>query len=56
MLEGGYDLNTIQEGTKEILLQLSGKGREPGINAEASQGTKKELEPILNHLKKHWKI
>jgi len=55
-LEGGYDLNTIQQGTKEILLQLSSKGSKPGIKPEASQDTKYELEPILNHLKKYWKI
>lgn len=55
-LEGGYDLNTIQEGIREILLQLSGKGSEPGIKPEASQDTKHELEPILTHLKNFWKI
>ena len=56
VLEGGYDLNTIQQGTREILLQLSGKGSELGIKPEASQDTKHELEPILNHLKKYWEI
>ncbi len=56
VLEGGYDLNTIQQGTRESLLQLNGNGSDPGIKPDASQETKHELNQILIHLKKYWKI
>lgn len=55
-LEGGYDLQGLREGVKQVLLQLSGKGEKPKINATASAALEKELEPVFETQRKYWSV
>ncbi len=55
-LEGGYDLQGLQEGVKSVLLELAGKGRRTQIKAEASAATERELAPGIQFLKKYWPL
>jgi acetoin utilization deacetylase AcuC-like enzyme len=55
-LEGGYDLKALTQGSREVLLQLSGTGAEPGIRAEASPQLERELKPVLQHLSQYWNL
>jgi len=55
-LEGGYNLQGLSEGSKETLLQLSGKKEAPGIQPNASQDAERELQPIFKHLKKFYPV
>ena len=46
-LEGGYDLQGLREGVKQVLFHLGGKGKKPEIGKETSPNTEKELAPVL---------
>ncbi|MFP4082160.1 MAG: histone deacetylase [Candidatus Aminicenantes bacterium] len=55
-LEGGYDLQGLKEGVKQVLLHMAGEGIKPEIQAPASVGLEKELAPVIKIQKKYWKI
>ncbi len=55
-LEGGYDLPGLREGSKQVLLQLSGNALDPGINASGSTQLKKELQSVFEIQRKYWNI
>lgn len=55
-LEGGYDLNGLREGVKQVLLQLSGEAKKPEIEDKISSITERELAPVFETQKKYWKI
>lgn len=55
-LEGGYDLQGLRQGVKQVLLHLGGEGKESDIKAKISPATDRELAPIFEIQKKYWKI
>ena len=55
-LEGGYNLQGLSEGSREVLLQLSGQKTKPDIPANATPDTQRELQPVFEHLKKFYSI
>ena len=55
-LEGGYDLNGLREGVKQVILQLAGKTKRPAIEEKTSFSTKGELEPVFKTQKKYWPL
>ena len=55
-LEGGYDLQGLQEGVKQVLLHLGGKGEKPIIGEDISSITEKELYPVIKTQKQFWKL
>jgi acetoin utilization deacetylase AcuC-like enzyme len=55
-LEGGYNLQGLSSGSKEVLFQLSGQKVSPDIHPNASQDTRRELQPIFENLKKFYPI
>ena len=55
-LEGGYSLQGLRDGVKEVLLQLFGKTGNDSIKTEVSPLLKKELQPVLATQGKYWKF
>jgi acetoin utilization deacetylase AcuC-like enzyme len=55
-LEGGYNLGGLQEGVKAVLFHLSKNAKKPGIIAQASPQTEKELAPVIKTHKKFWPL
>jgi len=55
-LEGGYNLQGLSEGSKEVLFQLSGEKKPPDIPAKASPDTLKELKPMFENLTKFYSV
>jgi len=55
-LEGGYNLQGLSSGSKEVLLQLSGQKESPDIPPKASQVAEEELQPIFKNLKKFYPV
>jgi acetoin utilization deacetylase AcuC-like enzyme len=55
-LEGGYDLQGLKDGVKQVLLQLSGNTSDPGIKASCSPQLEKELQSVFEIQRKFWKI
>jgi acetoin utilization deacetylase AcuC-like enzyme len=55
-LEGGYDLNGLKNGVKQVLLQLSGKTSDPEIDAVCSPYLENELRPVFEIQRKFWKF
>ncbi len=55
-LEGGYDPQGLQQGVKQVLLQLGSKGEKPDIDIKISPETEKELAPVMETQKKYWKL
>lgn len=55
-LEGGYSLQGLRDGVKEVLLQLYGKTGNTAIKIEGSPLLKKELQPVLATQGKYWKF
>jgi acetoin utilization deacetylase AcuC-like enzyme len=55
-LEGGYDLQGLQQGIKHVLLHLGGEAKSPETKPEASSPTQQELAPVFEIQKKYWKI
>ena len=56
VLEGGYDLEGLSQGVKQVLLQLGGQAEEPHFDPKASSRLEEELRPIVPVLKKHWTL
>lgn len=55
-LEGGYDLQALQQGVKQVLLHLAGEGEKTARKAKISLETQRELTPVFESQKKYWKI
>jgi len=55
-LEGGYDLQGLQLGIKQVLLQLGAKGEKPTIKAKGSSSLQEELAPVFKTQKKYWPL
>lgn len=55
-LEGGYDFQGLQQGIKQVLLQLGKKAKKPDIEIKISPETMKELAPVMETQRKFWKI
>lgn len=55
-LEGGYDLEGLRAGVKQVLLQLGGKAKKPVIEAKASPATEIELDSVFKTQKKYWPL
>jgi acetoin utilization deacetylase AcuC-like enzyme len=56
VLEGGYNLQGLSSGSKEVLLQLSGQKESPNIQPKASQNAERELKPIFENLKRFYPV
>ena len=54
VLEGGYDLGALRDGSREVLLQMAGLKPQPVVKAAASEEVKNELAPAFSLLKKYW--
>ena len=55
-LEGGYDLNGLRQGVKQVLLYLGGKGEKTEEKAKISSNIERELAPVFETQKRYWKI
>jgi len=55
-LEGGYNLEGLSSGSKQVLLQLSGRAQKPDIGADASSYTLRELVPVFETHRKYWPL
>lgn len=55
-LEGGYNLQGLQEGVKHVIYHLAGKAEKPDIQAKSSPITEKELTPVFETQRKYWNI
>jgi acetoin utilization deacetylase AcuC-like enzyme len=55
-LEGGYDLQGLQEGVKQVLFHLGEKGKKPEIGEGTSPNIEKELAPVFETQKQFWKL
>jgi len=55
-LEGGYDLPSLKEGVKEVLLRLAGEVRTPVPPASIGGASKRELEPLVQIVRKYWEL
>lgn len=55
-LEGGYDLQGLQDGVEQVLLQLAGKASKPSIEPIISSTTEEELAPVIKIQKNYWKF
>ncbi len=53
-LEGGYNLQGLQDGVEQVLYQLSGEGSKPSIDPIASPSTERELAPVIETQRKYW--
>lgn len=53
-LEGGYDLQGLQDGVGQVLYQLAGETSKPAIEPTISSTTDQELAPVLEIQKKYW--
>jgi len=53
-LEGGYNLQGLQDGVEQVLYQLSGEGSKPSIGPIASASTERELAPVIKIQRKYW--
>ncbi|MFQ6037949.1 MAG: histone deacetylase [Candidatus Aminicenantales bacterium] len=54
VLEGGYDLEGLRTGVREVLGQLTGEASPPSLAPEPSEATLEELRPVVEALKSHW--
>jgi acetoin utilization deacetylase AcuC-like enzyme len=53
-LEGGYNLQGLQDGVEHVLCQLSGEASVHPIEPTASSLTERELAPVIEIQKKYW--
>jgi len=53
-LEGGYNLQGLQDGVEQVLYQLAGKASKPAIDPTLSPATERELEPVIQTHRKKW--
>lgn len=56
LLEGGYDLQGLREGVKNVLAQLSRRAEAPKIRSQASASAEKDIIPVLQTQKKYWPL
>jgi acetoin utilization deacetylase AcuC-like enzyme len=54
VLEGGYDLQGLQDGVEHVLYQLAGEAAKPAIEPTLSPATEQELVPVMEIQKKYW--
>lgn len=54
VLEGGYSLEGLRSGVKEILYQLAGLKEAPSFEPKISSFTRRELEPAFKNLQLYW--
>jgi acetoin utilization deacetylase AcuC-like enzyme len=54
-LEGGYDLQGLREGVKQVLFHLSGEAKKAEIEENISAIALRELIPIFETQQKYWK-
>jgi len=55
-LEGGYSLEGLADGVREILQQLSGRKAPPAIRADISITTQKEIAPVIDIQRRFWPL
>ncbi|UCE41123.1 MAG: histone deacetylase [Candidatus Aminicenantes bacterium] len=55
VLEGGYDLQGLQDGVEQVLYQLAGEASKPNIDPTISSTMDQELAPAIEIQKKFWK-
>ncbi|MGD2295670.1 MAG: histone deacetylase [Candidatus Aminicenantes bacterium] len=55
-LEGGYDLQGLRDGVKQVLLQMSGNAADPDIEAKSSPALEKDIQPVFETQRKFWKF
>jgi acetoin utilization deacetylase AcuC-like enzyme len=55
-LEGGYDLNALTQGVREVLNQLNGTGPESAARAQALNELELEIAPMIRHFSRFWKL
>jgi acetoin utilization deacetylase AcuC-like enzyme len=55
-LEGGYDLQGLSEGVKQVLLYLGGERKKSEIGEDISPITERELAPVFDTQKQFWKL
>lgn len=53
-LEGGYNLQGLQDGVEHVLHQLSGEASIPPVEPRASSSTERELASVVETQKKYW--
>jgi acetoin utilization deacetylase AcuC-like enzyme len=53
-LEGGYNLQGLQDGVEQVLHQLSSEASLPAPESKASSLTERELAPVIETQKKYW--
>lgn len=56
ILEGGYDINALQQGIKNVLMQLSLSAPKPDIKTQPTQSCIHEIEPVQQHLRQFWTL
>lgn len=56
VLEGGYNLQGLSSGSREVLFQLSARKERPDIPAKASPNTQQELQPVFEHIGKFYPV
>jgi acetoin utilization deacetylase AcuC-like enzyme len=54
VLEGGYDLQGLQDGVEQVLYQLAGKASAPQIESTLSQTAEQMLAPVIKTQKTYW--
>jgi acetoin utilization deacetylase AcuC-like enzyme len=56
VLEGGYDLPTLENGVQEVLGRLSREAPSPLADTAVSPVTRRELEPCIRVFKDYWEL
>jgi len=56
VLEGGYDLDCLKSGCKQVLLQMTGKAGKPVIEPEAQPPLLQELKPVIKIHRAKWPV
>jgi acetoin utilization deacetylase AcuC-like enzyme len=54
-LEGGYDLQGLQDGVERVLYHLAGEAFEPAVDTVPSSASVQELARAIENHKKYWK-
>jgi acetoin utilization deacetylase AcuC-like enzyme len=54
VLEGGYDLQGLQDGVEHVLYQLAGEAPKPKVDPAVSAVSEQALAPILQTQQKYW--
>ena len=56
VLEGGYNLEGLSQGIKQVLLQMNGEAGKQDIESRASSRLEQELEPMRPVFQEYWKL